>query len=765
MARVQVGYDPRAEALQTVAAPNIQTEQARNDPNSLKAVQLAAAFASPTTQAALSTLQQKQNIKDQVDGEAAARSMTNEELEKQIKEGTILGVQSPVRVAAMRHVYGENLASGVEMDVLSKAQRGQFATWEEAQAYLREQQKGALENQDEYTKAGFGKSMASVTNRLQALTLQSMNQKAVEFADAQANQRMRVTLEKAKSGEIPSEQGPKALGDSYRDAVKMKLLTTPQQRTAALTSTLTDLAKSGRVDLLEGFLKEKLDAGQTIEDVVGTGVAAQYRAAAEGAMAKKLKEEGQARLLAEAERGHAEVSSAVDLAVSSGTFARNKDRIAEAKVLNPSSGMMEKIGEKKAGEMADEVIRRQIQSENLPMNKQVMLWATNDRLNPDWSNKIQAFNLASLGWESKDKKIGTLNPQSKEAIATYLDIAKTSQEQADAYAGKDNAKIFRRIQNAMRNGSPDVDAAASLIYEGMNSGISTDDYSIKKNQADKIVDSVVNPHFWSPSYRWASGLWGGNKDLNLTQIKSDAMEMVGDLVRSGKVEPEKAVEQVMTYLADPAVTTVINNTIYYNKDLPSVPDGQNRSEWMTKFIKQKAARDYGGDAPTKPFFEGIKTPLDVAEGVMRMGGSLAPVTEKPEDKVSRIGDQIRLAPNVYGGYDAWIGGVPATDKNQNRIVYSKKEIETWIGTNIETEQRDANTKRNAEMSYEGWRTKVYQDWTESNAAKPAAQQQPGSGMAAMKYITSKGAFEYLKQNNMLDKPVDEIVDFMKKKGK
>ena len=344
MARVQVGYDPRAEALQTVAAPNIQTEQVRNDPAGNKAVQLAQIFASPTAQNALATLQQKQNIKDQQDGEAAARAMPNAELEKQIKDGTLLAVQSPVRVAAMRHVYGENLASSVEMDVLSKAQRGEFATWEDAQKYLAEKTSASLENQDEYTKAGFGKSMASVTNRLQALTLQSMNQKAVEFADAQANQKMRVTLEKAKSGAIPAEEGPKALGDSYRDAVKLKLLTTPQQRAAALNSTLTDLAKSGRVDLLEGFLKEKLDAGQTIEDVVGTGVAAQYRAAAEGAMAKKLKEEGQARLLAEAERQHAEVSASVDLAVSSGTFARNKDAIAEAKVLNPSTGTMEKTG-------------------------------------------------------------------------------------------------------------------------------------------------------------------------------------------------------------------------------------------------------------------------------------------------------------------------------------------------------------------------------------------------------------------------------------
>lgn len=43
MPRVQAGYDPRAEALQTTAAPNIQTEQARLDPRASAAFQLAEA--------------------------------------------------------------------------------------------------------------------------------------------------------------------------------------------------------------------------------------------------------------------------------------------------------------------------------------------------------------------------------------------------------------------------------------------------------------------------------------------------------------------------------------------------------------------------------------------------------------------------------------------------------------------------------------------------------------------------------------------------
>lgn len=45
MARVQTGYAPGAEALQTTASPNIQTEMVRQDPGSLKAVQLASMFA------------------------------------------------------------------------------------------------------------------------------------------------------------------------------------------------------------------------------------------------------------------------------------------------------------------------------------------------------------------------------------------------------------------------------------------------------------------------------------------------------------------------------------------------------------------------------------------------------------------------------------------------------------------------------------------------------------------------------------------------
>lgn len=44
MPRVQVGYDPRAEALQTTAAPNIATEQARFDPRASSAFQLAEAL-------------------------------------------------------------------------------------------------------------------------------------------------------------------------------------------------------------------------------------------------------------------------------------------------------------------------------------------------------------------------------------------------------------------------------------------------------------------------------------------------------------------------------------------------------------------------------------------------------------------------------------------------------------------------------------------------------------------------------------------------
>jgi hypothetical protein len=43
--------------------------------------------------------------------------------------------------------------------------------------------------------------------------------------------------------------------------------------------------------------------------------------------------------------------------------------------------------------------------------------------------------------------------------------------------------------------------------------------------------------------------------------------------------------------------------------------------------------------------------------------------------------------------------------------------------------------------------------------------QPYGTNAALTYMTSKGAYEYFKQQGVLDRPVSELTDILKKKGK
>src|SRR5690606_38192176 len=41
----------------------------------------------------------------------------------------------------------------------------------------------------------------------------------------------------------------------------------------------------------------------------------------------------------------------------------------------------------------------------------------------------------------------------------------------------------------------------------------------------------------------------------------------------------------------PAVTTQINNTVYLNKDLPRVPEGQDQRFWMQRYFDEQVADD------------------------------------------------------------------------------------------------------------------------------------------------------------------------------
>lgn len=722
MPRVEVGYNPGAEALQTTAAPNIQTIQARNDPNASSAFQLAAALGAPAVHQQLQQLQRDAYVREKQKAETDARNMSNDELEKQIKGGSLLPIQSPVRVAAMRHVYGENLYNNLEMDVTSKAQRGEFATWEDAQKYLTEKRKTMLEGQDEYTTAGFDKRWAQLINKTQTLQLHSMNQTATEFATTQGNQKINGVIAGMDKGDIKPEAAPQALGDAYRDAVNKKLFATPRDRQVALGGILTTLAAKGDPNMLEGFLTQKLDNGATVADVVGPDDAMKYRHQMELVQERNNKKAAAAQIQNLAEQSMSEAQKNIGIAVSAGNYAF----LPEQKVINPHSGAYEPLGSKQK-DMAAEVINRQVQSNNLPLDKQMQLWSTNGLQNPEWEKQIQAgvSNVASVGWAFDGKNVGQLNQQGQAAISRYIELANVNPAEADKYAGsKENQRLLSDIKFMVEKGGfPNVNDAAAFVNQVHRRGVDTQDAAIKRDQVKAAVDDIVNTHWYSSTTNWVSTLFGGNEAVNLTAIGSDVRRRAELLVQSGQVSDAKAAVQAsVEYYSNPAITTKINNTVYFNKDLPRVPDGERQGPWVERFIKEVPGQ----------------------------------IVSNQNMDASRI----RLEPNTTGGYTVWNGGVFLQDKNGQVLNYSKADVEKWV---TQTYQNDIRDRTRGFNDYESWRkTKVDEYYKGKKDTTVPGQ----SGAAALGYITSKGAYEKLKEANMLDKPVSEIVEFFKKtKGK
>ena len=140
-------------------------------------------------------------------------------------------------------------------------------------------------------------------------------------------------------------------------------------------------------------------------------------------------------------------------------------------------------------------------------------------------------------------------------------------------------------------------------------------------------------------------------------IQHDISRRAELLVQSGQVkDPETAVKATVEYLANPAVTSKVNGTLYYNKDLPTAPKGEEPSKWFGRFIDE-------------------------------VPGKLA--TDRKMDH-----KDVRLEVNQAGGFTAWIAGVPLTDTKGNVVTYTKQQVSEWIGQKHEQALRNLVIERN-----------------------------------------------------------------------
>ena len=782
MPRVQVGYDPRAEALQTTAAPNIKTEQARFDPNASKAYQLAAALGSQSVQQGLDQMTKRVNESEQDKATAYANSMTVDELGKQIKEGKILQSQSPIYAATVQHIYGENSIASFERDTLSKMDRGElkFNSQQELDKYITEHRDKVLSGQSQYTIAGFDKKYTQFRENISAANTRVMDAQFVARGTQEANDNLSTILEENR-GKPPAEAAA-ALAQRYQLLRKTSLLKDEQGK-EALTNLFSQLAAEGNVDMIAELSRTKLDNGITVGGVLGGRALMQFQQhgvvmqdknerqrvdveirpfvesarkgeldpgkfdefvkknerflstptieavknSQEASLERQQREADRGKLMAAAEQSQAAAQQAVDVAVASGSAFALKGKL---KVVSPTTGMVEDFDSEKAAAAS---IDRQIQDKKLDFPRQVQLYTTNGVQNPQWESIVQAgvSNLASVGWSYDGKNIGQLNDAGKAAIQTYLDISQVNPAEADKYAGsKENQRLLSDIKFMMeKGGMPNINDAAAFINQVNRSNVTNKDSSASRDDIASAVKDVVNPaSFFGSPLRWAGDKWEnmrqkyfGNPDVNLQAIGGDIRRRVELLVQSGQVrDVDKAIESTVEYFSNPAVTAKIHNTVYFRKDLPQVPDGQDQAKLFERFITE-------------------------------VPGKIA-ADQKMDGKA------VRLEPNQSGGYTAWLAGVPLTDSEGQTKSYTKDQVQEWIGNTIVNDRNQRVRERQSALDYEQWGKRVVREYAEKNP-------QPYGTNAALTYMTSKGAYEYFKQQGVLDRPVSELTEILKKKGK
>lgn len=712
MARVQTQYQGEGEKLQVVRSPMLQPAQARYDPNASGAFQLAKALGAIDTEGLarqVNNVAAAKAIEDRQAAETYANSMTVEELGKKVKDGSMLPSQSPAFIGALQHIHGENSQSTFERDTLSKIQSGElkFESPAEMDKYLTEGRNGALEGQSKYTVAGFDKGYAGFREKAINANTAAMNKAATEHGVQESSDNLGNVLLQVTDKNFKGDPA-QALVNRYQLLRKTSLLRDDAAK-EALSGLMATIASSGNTALAKSFLDKKLDNGVTVRAVLGNAHAATYVQHSEaqfdkverqrvdvelrpfldkadkGELDTKALEEwavknekyvttstlhsitsanraandrlqrdlAKGQVLAAAEASEHAANQNVEVAIKSGNLAF----LPQQKVMTPT-GEMKDFNTKEA---AQRILTEDVQRKNMSLGKATEYWATNNVENPEWQKEIQAgaSNVASVGWNYDGKNIGQLNPQGQKAVETFMRVNTTHPGYAEKLVGsKKDYETLSNIQFLVeKGGMPNVSDAAALVNQVNRADISPSDYGSMAKTVHSAVDDVVNPHWYSGRVAWFDGLFG-NTEVNLTSVASDIRKRSELLVMSGQVkDAATAVKMSVEYLSNPRVTTKINNTLYFNKDLPQLPDSDTPSKWMERFIKEvpeKAARD------------------------QQMKGD------------------IRLEPNSSGGFTSWIGGQPLIDKNNRVMVFRKEDISSWadgaLKGDLYAKQADANYK-------------------------------------------------------------------------
>jgi len=622
MARVQVGGVSAPEALRTTLGPSLQMVQQRQDTTAgTQAAQLAEALGVGSKIA--SSLQKQYDDKEKVEAQKVLNSMTIDELGKKLKSGELAPNQSPLFMATLNGLYGENLRAKLERDTVEKMETGelQFNTPEELDKYITDARGSYLTETDKNAVKGFDtkfnqmrQSLLDVQGKLTAsATVERMAGEATQFMLGEVES-FRKENPNASDAEVAAQL--MRLDSNVRELAPMP----PKVQKQVLKNTMNELAARGEFSLLSEALKVKQPSGQTGATLIGADTARSLLSIAENNFDKKERQrvdgdmttvfdqiragefsekafkeyykdpknskyvsagainsvfgmvDAQRRqsaaqnekLLEEIElnRGLAGINMGINVAMQSASMGVPPEDLPESVTIGKQTVYPRKMLE----ERVNQTMSSRIASNQITPGQATAELTT---LGVEYAPWKQLFNrgasLIDSGNFQMNGKPTEFNPKLAEAIDTYRQVYATSPSYAKKLAGG-NSELFETMAFATSAGIPPEEAVLGFQnmkkFEGMDP---TSRKSVEKI-AGAVTDELLKPN-------WLMDFIPGVNQPSFTTSYTNRVRGLVDFYSKGYQGTAEEVKELVKQSLS-ANSVVMGGKAYMASDLPDFANSE-----------------------------------------------------------------------------------------------------------------------------------------------------------------------------------------------
>jgi hypothetical protein len=726
MARVQVDSSVRAEALQNVTAPRVQGVNARFDPRADRAFQLAESLSTimPTVNRIGDNVEKMQ----EKSGLDYANSLTVDELNKQIKDGSLSAAHSPVAVAAIHNVYGQNLATRIGTETQRKIESGEltFNDPNELDKYLKEQRQTTLGTSSKYSAAGFDKKFDQFKTHLLGVNSKYQAKRFEEDGAAQvyeALDNLQASFERP-SEPVNSEERARQTKDLFKFFKDTGVLANPDKAREIWGAHLSRLADRGDINTVDSMLALDLGNGISLRSMLSAknpgavqAIENKVQSKYQGLLAKKMEED---------------LDVDAEAAIKNGAGAQIKDGM-----IPQADGTFKTIPADKRREIG---YKRAIKDLPLDLSNEeafstrIRMAAVSDVKDMELKSELEAAisNIDTANWSASNKSVGDLSNQGMRSIELFRKVNAIAPNYTRTLLSDSQYQTLDTIDSIMGSVAGGDYARSAQMVSAANKARKDDPVNSKKMRDD--VESKLNGYL-DPSWIWnpvetfkgmvSDNTVSGVENSAVVVTKAKKLAEIYYLSRQYN-SPAEAAEAATEYIRNSTVK--INNFTYDVSELPTVPKGYSQAVVMERYIKDK----------------------------------VLPISD--EQKLNFKADELKLRPSPVapGTYQVVAGGMPLTDKNSKLVYVTNKEIEEWA----KTAQSDDMIKASNASEYKQFKDRLASERKElekKDRYATARYDSTYNGFHTQREISSPEAFAKLKAEGLDKKPLSELMSIMKER--